>query len=92
MNEPKFKLGELVITPTAYRLLFNNFLQADMFLARHLVGDWGNLAKEDKEANDNALLNRGQLFSSYKLPGDNVLLIITEGDRSVTTVLLPEDY
>ena len=92
MSKSRFELGELVITPNAHRLLSKYYLQADMFLAKHLVGNWGDLVEEDKKVNDDALLNGGQLFSSYKLPGDNMLWIITEWDRSVTTILLPEDY
>lgn len=91
MNKSKFELGKLVITPNAHRLLSKHYLQADMFIAKHIVGDWGDLAEEDKKTNDDALLNNGQLFSSYRLPDDNMLLVVTEENRSVTTVLLPSD-
>jgi hypothetical protein len=60
-------------------------------LRRHSCGDWGDLCPEDMVANDDALKHGGRLLSAY---GDGTarFWIITEADRSVTTVLLPEDY
>ena len=60
-------------------------------LKRHASGDWGDLCPEDSLANDAALQREGRLFSAYG-QGDNRFWIITEADRSVTTVLLPNDY
>jgi hypothetical protein len=60
-------------------------------LARHVRGDWGDLCPEDIQANETALLEGGRRFSAYG-EGASRFLIITECDRSVTTVLLPEDY
>ena len=66
-------------------------------IERHLSGDWGDLDEGDRHANEDALQNGGRLFSSYFLPCINPdaevkLWIITEADRSATTILLPSDY
>ena len=60
-------------------------------LARHAAGDWGTMSPEDKKANDAALRFGDRLMSSYTLKGEKVW-VITEWDRSKTTILLPEDY
>ena len=60
-------------------------------LARHIVGDWGNLSEEDKQLNESALKDGSRLLSSYEMKGAKVY-VITEADRSVTTFLLPEEY
>lgn len=61
-------------------------------LSKHANGDWGDLEEEDKQANEEALKNRiERIFSMYKIRGIK-LYVITEWDRSVTTVLLPEEY
>ncbi len=61
-------------------------------LTRHLCGDWGDLCAEDCAQNDLALETGLRVLSSYALPGNGNIWIITEWDRSVTTVLLPTDY
>ena len=59
---------------------------------RHSTGDWGDVEREDWTANDEAIGNGGRLFSAYQLTAAARVWIITEADRSSTTVLLPEDY
>jgi len=87
---PKFSLGQLVATPNALAHIPNGDIQNA--LSRHVRGDWGTMDAEDLESNERALQFGGRLFSSY-LSSQNVKFwIITECDRSVTTVLLPEDY
>lgn len=61
-------------------------------MARHGAGDWGDLCEEDRQANERALEHGGRLVSVYRDREDTKIYIITEHDRSVTTVLLPEDY
>jgi len=61
-------------------------------LQRHVAGDWGELDEEDKKANDGALQTGERLLSAYQSATGTKFWIITEADRSVTTVLLPEDY
>jgi len=61
-------------------------------LARHLRGDWGDLCPEDWDANERALQYGGRLFSAYQEEGLPKIWIITEADRSATTILFPEEY
>ena len=62
------------------------------YLKRHLDGDWGDLCDDDRRSNDAALKSGDRLFSSYQVTRDLKLWIITEWDRSVTTLLLPSEY
>lgn len=61
-------------------------------MRRHAKGDWGDLDVEDLQANDAALKSGGRLVSSYRTESGTKFWIITEADRSATTVLLPEEY
>lgn len=64
-----------------------------LLLARHIHGDWGDLSVENLAANEPALLTGKRLLSSYNLPeGKGRIWIITEADRSVTIILLPDEY
>jgi hypothetical protein len=84
-----FPLGEVVVTANAsLRLATEEVLTA---LRRHSSGDWGDLCPEDAMANDAALHRGGRLFSAYGQGADRFWLI-TEADRTVTTILLPDDY
>lgn len=86
---PLFKVGMVVITASAEQMLSPaQYLNA---LRRHVRGDWGEMCEEDLKANDQALENGGRLFSSYP-EGGTKFWIITESDRSATTILLPSDY
>jgi len=88
-GEIHFPLGEVLITANAsLRLTTEEVLSA---LRRHASGDWGDLCPEDTLANEDALHQGGRLLSAYG-QGDHRFWIITEADRSVTTVLLPDDY
>jgi hypothetical protein len=62
------------------------------FLRRHVGGDWGDLGAEDWKANDEAVTSGGRLLSAYVVGAGEQLWIITEADRSSTTILLPEEY
>ena len=85
----RFSLGQTVITANAsLQLATEEVLTA---LKRHASGDWGDLCPEDSLANNEALQHGGRLFSAYG-QGNSRFWIITEADRSVTTVLLPNDY
>jgi hypothetical protein len=83
-------LGMLVATPNALANVSSEEIQRA--LQRHVSGDWGELDAEDKKANDEALQSGERLLSAYKTATGTKFWIITEADRSVTTVLLPEDY
>ena len=70
------------------------YLDPTLYLRRHFSGDWGELHDEDRNSNQRALTTRERLFSSYNVDVgyETRLWIITEADRSTTTVLLPSDY
>jgi hypothetical protein len=61
------------------------------YIARHTAGDWGELCAFDRRQNEMALREGYRVLSSYKVPAGSVW-IITEADRSITTILLPEEY
>ncbi len=91
MPKVSFNLGTVVATPAAVELLDSQQLSFINFLHRHSSGDWGDVNGFDAEINNNALRTGGRLLSSYATP-QGKLWIITEADRSVTTLMLPEDY
>ncbi|QGT05884.1 hypothetical protein [Burkholderia pseudomallei] len=92
-NEPRFPMGRPVITPSAQAALDAAGIEGVLLLARHIHGDWGDLGAEDLATNELALLTGKRLLSSYNLPdGRSKVWIITEADRFVTTILLPEEY
>lgn len=86
----KFNLGAVVITKTALAVLRRPDI--DVALERHRAGDWGDLCEHDRKVNEEGLLHGGRLFSAYTDSAGTRFWIITEWDRSATTVLLPEDY
>jgi len=86
---PKVPLGRIVATPRALEFLSHEVIMAG--LRRHEAGDWGELPPEDREANDRALMEGTRILSAYPSRGLK-FWIITEADRSVTTVLIPQDY
>ena len=89
---PQFDLGQVVATPGALTALERQQVLPILLVSKHLHGDWGNVPAEDALANDNALKNGGRLLSSYAIAPDVRIWVITEADRSVTTLLLPAEY
>lgn len=83
-------LGQTVITPAAMAAIPNDEILRS--LARHAAGDWGDLSPADAEENELSLKNGWRLLSSYRSREGVKFWIITEADRSATTILLPEDY
>jgi hypothetical protein len=88
--DPKFMLGQLVATPNALEHVTHREILCA--LGRHVSGDWGEVCDEDKETNNMALKQGIRLMSAYTSQAGTKFWVITEADRSVTTVLLPEDY
>lgn len=85
----RFPLGDVVMTPGVMDLSVAGTLDC---LRRHETGDWGDLGPEDKATNDIALQGQGgRLLSAYTVDEEKIW-IITEADRSVTTILLPSEY
>lgn len=97
-NRSLFSPGRVVATPGALEALESSSEEALAFLTRHLTGDWGDLDSEDKQANDLAIAHEGEsdkqsrVFSAYHTARGVKLWVITEWDRSVTTLLLPDEY
>ena len=91
MNKPMFELGQTVITPACLELIEHQGKSPEEFLARHHVGDWGEVCDEDKQMNEEALWGDSRIMSVYKTETGDVW-IITEADRSSTTLLLPSEY
>lgn len=85
-----FQLGNIVATANALRVLTHPDMIAG--LRRHQAGDWGNLTDADKAENNTAMVEGSRILSSYHSANGTRFWIITEADRSATTVLLPEDY
>ena len=88
LMKPRFPLGSIVATPAVLAL----GIDLKTYLHRHHCGDWGDLDAEDKETNETALKDGERLLSCYQFGEGRRIYIITERDRSVTTVLLPEEY
>jgi len=88
--QAKFRLGRIVSTPHALEVLPNEDILTA--IARHQAGDWGDVDSHDRQANERALIEGTRLFSVYHAGNGPTFWIITEADRSITTVLMPEDY
>ena len=88
LMQPRFPLGKTYATPGALALN----VDLAKYLRRHHCGDWGEeLCAEDKEANERSLKDGTRLLSRYSTPGGSIY-IITEHDRSMTTIMLPSEY
>ena len=92
-TKPLFPLGRIVATPGAIDALTRANQQPHDFLNRHVTGDRGSeLPEEDKAENEYSLQHGFRILSSYKTAAGEKLWVITEADRSVSTLLLPEEY
>lgn len=93
--KPLFELGQVVATPGALEALdaaTPGGLLVQTYLDRHSTGDWGDLDDDDKRQNNMAVIDGSRIFSAYKLSTGAKIWVITEADRSSTTILLPEEY
>ena len=91
-TRPLFPLGRIVATPGALEALQNAGQDARELLVRHAAGDWGTLSDDDRNENDFAVTRALRLLSAYHLTNGEKMWIITEADRSATTLLLPSEY
>lgn len=95
---PKFPLGRVYATPAALALLESSHQSPHTLLARHVHGDWGMVHPHDAAANDHAVRHGERIVSSYSIDsnaangGGGLIWVITEADRSSTTLLLPGEY
>src|SRR4051812_35810533 len=88
---PSFPLGRIVATPGALDLLDRHAINAIDLLWRHQHGDWGKVPVDDAVRNDEAARSGERVLSSYPIGGETIW-VITEADRTVTTLLLPSEY
>ncbi len=92
MSTPLFELGQTLITPGAEEVLRCCPLTIQSLLTRHVTGDWSEMCQADQAENRFSVSRPLRVFSSYKLVGQLKIWVITEADRSATTILLPEEY
>ena len=90
--KPLFGLGQIVGTPGALDAIEEAEQEPFELLLRHVTGDWGDLDDEDKEENELSVKQGFRILSAYNLETDVKVWVITEWDRSVTTILLPDEY
>ena len=97
---PKFPLGKTCATPPALEAMAAHGINPSDLIRRHVSGDWGCVGEEDRQTNDANVIHDERLLPAYPIDaskpcegfGSNTLWVITERDRSVTTILLPSDY
>ena len=87
-----FDLGRIVATPGALEALELSGETPATFLRRHIAGDWGDLDEHDRAENELSVKEGFRLLSAYRLRDGTRIWIITEADRSSTTILLPSEY
>ena len=90
--KPLFRLGQVVGTPGALQAFEETGENPLEFLLRHVTGDYGDLCEEDKAENQLGIEQGFRTFSAYKLNNGTKIWVITESDRSATTILLPQEY
>ena len=90
--KPLFPLGQTYATPEAIEALSEAGQEAAEFFNRHQRGDWSEMCEEDKRENEYSVDRRLRIFSAYHTSKEVKLWVITEADRSVTTILLPSEY
>jgi hypothetical protein len=92
MSRAKFSPGQVVATPAALEAFRTSGESPLTYLQRHLAGDWGELDDNDVRENELSLHHGWRILSCYRLSTGVKFWVITEGDRSATTFLLPEEY
>lgn len=86
-----FPLGMIVATPMALKKLEAQGMDPSQLIVKHVTGDFGDLCDDDKQSNLDAIQHGDRILSAYKIDGDK-FYVITEHDRSSTTVLLSSEY
>jgi hypothetical protein len=89
----RFQLGRIVATPGALEAMARRGIDAGELLTRHAAGDWGDLDEQDKRENEFSVTRRLRILSAYGTQDDpDRIWLITEADRSATTILKPDEY
>lgn len=89
--KPRFSLGNTYATSGVTQWAEHEKADLSRYLRQHHCGQWGDLCSEDKQANEDALVSGARIFSSYKI-GEKKIFVITESDRSMTTIMLASEY
>ena len=92
MKLARFPLGRIVATPGALAALEEAAEIPGTLLKHHVTGDWGDVNEDDRRENEHSLVQGCRLLSAYTLSNGTRLWVITEADRSATTILLPSEY
>ena len=92
LSNALFQLGEVVATPGAVEAMQQHNIAPQTLLQRHVTGDWGDVCEEDAQSNTDAVQYGDRILSSYVIGTSTKVWVITEWDRSVTTLLLPSEY
>lgn len=92
MSKALFNLGQTLATPGALEAIQAAGDNPADYLSRHVTGDWGDVCEEDAEENNLSVKNDLRIFSVYHLSDGTKIWVITEWDRSATTILLPSEY
>lgn len=87
-----FQLGTLCATRNAAMMFMSEHETPTRYIERHVTGDWGDLGDDDARVNEKALVDGSRIFSMYRTTKGTRFYVITEADRSSTTILLPEEY
>ena len=91
MKVARFPLGQIVATPGALAAIAEAQHAPLEFISRHVVGDWGDVDEDDRRENEHSLVQGCRLLSAYTLSNGTRLWVMTEADRSSTTLLLPSE-
>jgi hypothetical protein len=91
-SKPLFSLGQVCLTNGAEALMSEGKLDVNNLINRHISGDWSDMCEDDQFENQHAVACGDRIFSSFKLSDSQNVWVITESDRSVTTILLPDEY
>ncbi len=86
-----FPMGHMYITPGALTACQAHSMPPNVLLARHVTGDWADMSKDDQKANRHSIHDGSRIFAAYQV-GTHRFFVITEADRSSTTILLAEEY
>ena len=93
LDERLFELGDVIFTEKALELILNRNLEAVAYIGLHVLGCWDDLPQHERQANHNAIQQGKRIISRYSIPPDNTgLWVVTEWNRTLTSVLLPEEY
>ena len=91
-SRQRFPLGRIVATPAALDAMAKSGDSAHGLLMGHVTGDFGTVCKADWKANEDAIVQGERVFSAHLLKDGQKIWVITEADRSSSTILMPSDY